>query len=192
MHNYVENMKNSNQPVVDDPLKKLQKYQINVMKEKRGYPLDYIISIPSDVYSKYYERTGVALATFSRIAKKKNAVMRRIVEIRQMKAKPKLSQLLNELKDPRLRDRNLSSEAKEEIRKERRKRLRKKILDLYDDSGETLTEADQMNKNIKMIIRKSEAQWEILTSIEKQINLLQSIPAKSPNPMSRPASQARG
>ena len=54
MHNYVENMKNSNQAIVDDPLKRLQKYQINVMKEKRGYPLDYIINIPPDIYSKYY------------------------------------------------------------------------------------------------------------------------------------------
>jgi hypothetical protein len=84
-----------------------------------------------------------------------------------MKAKPKLSQLLNELKDPRLRDKNLSEKEKEEIRKERRRRLRKKIFDLYDDSGETLTDADLINKNLKMIKRKCDAQWEILSSIER-------------------------
>lgn len=61
------------------------------MKERRGYPLDYIINIPPDIFSKYYHKTGVALDSFTRISKKKNAVMRRIVEIREMKAKPKLS-----------------------------------------------------------------------------------------------------
>jgi hypothetical protein len=39
-------MKNTNQTLVDDPRKRLQKYQINVMKEERGYPLDYIAGIP--------------------------------------------------------------------------------------------------------------------------------------------------
>ena len=30
---YIENMKNTNQVITDDPRKRLQKYQINVMKE---------------------------------------------------------------------------------------------------------------------------------------------------------------
>jgi hypothetical protein len=82
INGFVENMKNSNQAIVDDPLKRLQKYQINVMKEKRGYPLDYIVSIPPDIFSKFYAKTGVSMDSLMRIAKKKNAVMRRIVEIR--------------------------------------------------------------------------------------------------------------
>jgi len=44
---YVENMKNNNIAMEDDPRKRLQKYQINVMKEQRGYPLDYIVGIPN-------------------------------------------------------------------------------------------------------------------------------------------------
>ena len=54
INNYVENMKNSNQPIVENPLKRLQKYQINVMKEQRGYPLDYIVNIPQDILTKFY------------------------------------------------------------------------------------------------------------------------------------------
>jgi CRP-like cAMP-binding protein len=49
IESYVENMKNNNISMTDDPRKRLQKYQINVMKENRGYPLDYIVNIPATV-----------------------------------------------------------------------------------------------------------------------------------------------
>jgi hypothetical protein len=38
-------MRSSGEPLVDDPKKRLQKYMIKVMKEKRGYPLDYIVGL---------------------------------------------------------------------------------------------------------------------------------------------------
>lgn len=43
---------------------------------------------------KYYYDRGISLDSIARINKKKNAVMRRIVEIRREKAKPKLTTLL--------------------------------------------------------------------------------------------------
>ena len=75
-------MKNTNQPILDDPRKRLQKYQINVMKEKRGYPLDYIASIPPILQTKFYESKNLNAEKLAMIAKAKNSVMRRIVEIR--------------------------------------------------------------------------------------------------------------
>ena len=75
-------MKNTNQPILDDPRKRLQKYQINVMKEKRGYPLDYIASIPPILQQKFYESKNLNAEKLAMIAKAKNSVMRRIVEIR--------------------------------------------------------------------------------------------------------------
>ena len=112
------------------------------MKEQRGYPLDYIIEVPNELISKYYLPKGLNLQSLARITRLKNAVMRRIVEIRVMKAKPKLSVLLNELKDPRLLDEKVPVHVKEDIKREKRKMLGRKIIELYDDSVETLNEAD--------------------------------------------------
>ncbi len=75
-------MKNTNQTLVDDPRKRLQKYQINVMKEERGYPLDYIAGIPPILQQKFYDPKGLNAEKLAKIARAKNAVMRRIVEIR--------------------------------------------------------------------------------------------------------------
>jgi hypothetical protein len=52
------------------------------MKEKRGYPLDYIVGIPPILQMKYYDEKGMNADNFARYCKAKNAVMRRIVEIR--------------------------------------------------------------------------------------------------------------
>ena len=167
---YIENMKNTNQVITDDPRKRLQKYQINVMKEKRGYPLDYIVGIPPIHQMKYYEERGMHADNFAKFCKAKNAVMRRIVEIRQMKAKPKLPALLLELRDPRLKNDKFTDEEKEMIKQEKRDRLRTKIMALYSDSGEgQMNENDKINKQLKLIKRKYDAQWEVLESIEKQV-----------------------
>lgn len=139
---YVHKQNSLNRPMDVDPQKLLQKYQFAVMKEQRGYPLDYIIEVPNELINKYYIPKGLNLQSLARIVRLKNAVMRRIVEIRVMKAKPKLSVLLNELKDPRLLDEKMPVHMKEDIKKEKRKMLSRKIIELYDDSVETLSEAD--------------------------------------------------
>ena len=91
-----------------------------------------------------------------------------------MKAKPKLSALLSELRDPRLKDEKFTNDEKNQIKIEKRERLRKKILALYSDKSEDLmNENDHINKQLKVIKRKYDAQWEVLESIEKQVSLLQ-------------------
>jgi hypothetical protein len=98
--------------------------------------------------------------------------MRRIVEIRDMKAKPKLTKLLEELKDPRYKE-ELSQKELARIKKENRDKLKKKILALYDDEGNKQAfENEQIGRQLKAIKRKSDAQWEMLERIEKQVNLL--------------------
>jgi hypothetical protein len=44
----------------------------------------------------HYKPKGLSVETFRRMTIMKNVVMRRVLEIRQMKAKPKLSDLLSE------------------------------------------------------------------------------------------------
>jgi hypothetical protein len=129
---YTEKMRSTGQPLADDPKKRLQKYMINVMKEKRGYPLDYIVGMPQDLLKKHYEPRKLHMEAITRLTRKKNAIMRRIIEIRDMKAKPKLSKLLEELKDPRFKE-ELTAKEFERIKQENRDKLKKKIIALYDD-----------------------------------------------------------
>lgn len=92
-----------------------------------------------------------------------------------MKAKPKLSTLLQDLKEPRLRDPDVSEEDKTKIRNALRRNLRKKIMELYDDTAETMGEAEEIQADLTTVVRKSDAQWEILTSIEQKIIELQNL-----------------
>ena len=124
------------------------------MKEQRGYPLDYIISIPPLILQKHYVPRHLNAEILQRRLRLKNAVIRRVVEIRVMKAKPKLSALLNELKDPRLKDPYLSKEEKEVIKTDCTDKLRKKIQALYDDTGESVNDFDTITNNLKAIRRK--------------------------------------
>ena len=124
------------------------------MKEKRGYPLDYIVGIPHDILEKHYKPRGLSMDAIARLSRMKNAIMRRICEIRDMKAKPKLNKLLEELKDPRYKE-ELSSKELNRIKKENRDKLKKKIVALYDDERQNQAyENEHINKQIKAISRK--------------------------------------
>ena len=61
INRYVAKQKSLNRQMTVDPQKKLQKYQIAVMKEQRGYPLDYIIEVPQDLITKFYMPKGLNL-----------------------------------------------------------------------------------------------------------------------------------
>lgn len=110
----------------------------------------------------------------------KNVVMRRVLEIRQEKTKPKLSDLLNELQVP---DKNeetgipYTAAQKEDLKKLKREKLANKLKDLYESGGkgEDLSEIEIIQKAIKTIKHKSEAQWEIIASLDDQINILKDL-----------------
>ena len=89
-----------------------------------------------------------------------------------MKAKPKLSKLLEELQDPRYKE-DLTQKELARIKKENRDKLKKKILALYDDDRDKKAyEHEQITRQLTAIRRKTDAQWEMLEKIEKQVNLL--------------------
>ena len=89
-----------------------------------------------------------------------------------MKAKPKLSKLLEELQDPRYKE-DLTQKELARIKKENRDKLKKKILALYDDDRDKKAyENEQITRQLTAIRRKTDAQWEMLEKIEKQVNLL--------------------
>lgn len=76
--------------------KKLLKYQNQLLKVDQVYPLDYIVVAPREIMDKCYKPKNITLEAFKRLTKAKNCVMRRILQIRQMKAKPKLADLMNQ------------------------------------------------------------------------------------------------
>ena len=88
------------------------------------YSLDYVVIIPKDILEKYYKPRGLTLDVFKRLTKMKNVVMRRVLEIRQQKAKPKLTDLLSEyLGKDKNEDPNLTPEQRQQLRIERRNQL---------------------------------------------------------------------
>lgn len=122
--------------------KKLLTYQNELLKTNLVYALDYVVIIPRDLMEKYYKPKNLTLETFKRMTRMKNVVMRRVLEIRQEKAKPKLTDLINEymgkIDDPRL-----TPEQREQKRIEKRNQLKKKLLALYDnEKGKALSEIE--------------------------------------------------
>ena len=127
---------------------------------------------------KHYKQKNLTLESFRRMTRMKNVVMRRVLEIRQEKTKPKLSDLLSELTVP---DKNeetgvpYTKEEKDKLKKLKREKLANKLKDLYEsgDKGAVeLSEIEVIQRSIKTIKNKSEAQWEIIASLDDQINIL--------------------
>ena len=70
-------------------------YQNELLKTNLVYALDYIVNIPKNILHKHYKPKNLTLESFKRMTRMKNVVMRRIIEIREQKAKPKLQDLLS-------------------------------------------------------------------------------------------------
>lgn len=74
----------------DDFKRKMLSYQNQILKLEMTYPLDYIVNVPREFQKeKIYSE-----AALKRDNAFKNAIMRRVIEIRLEKQKPKLSDLL--------------------------------------------------------------------------------------------------
>ncbi len=101
-------------------------YQNELLKSNLVYALDYVVIIPRDIMDKHYKPKNLTLESFRRMTRMKNVVMRRVLEIRQEKTKPKLSDLLSELTVP---DKNeetgvpYTREEKESLKKLKREKL---------------------------------------------------------------------
>jgi len=101
--------------------KNLLSYQNNILKQKKTYPLDYLVNVPAELkVANYFDLSEDAI---KRQIILKNVVFRRIIEIRILKRKPKLSDILKLMK---MRDMT-NPKVREEFKR--------KLLNLYDENN---------------------------------------------------------
>lgn len=72
--------------------KKYLSVQNNILRQKKSYPLDYIKCIPLIYHSEYVDNSQAE--KFERENFFKNFVMRRIIDIRIQKKKPRLTDIV--------------------------------------------------------------------------------------------------
>jgi CRP-like cAMP-binding protein len=145
----------------DDFKRKMLSYQNQILKFEKAYPLDYLVNVPKEFQEdKIYSEDAL-----KRDNAFKNAIMRRVIEIRFEKQKPKLSDLLKMFK----------GKDKEE--------LRKKMFVLYErqeNDGENskytilMTLFDRVHKVLG-------SQLSALANIDKRITRLQRLKNKKSN-----------
>ena len=122
---------------------KFMRFQKKIFLEQKSYPLDYIMNLPREHRNKSLSGSKQQLAWRLRNIQK-NIVMRRIMEIKALKAKPGLKEAIEmTLAERQKRDENI------------KKRLKKRIMELYEkELGHTLNEDDkQFTKIILQIDR---------------------------------------
>jgi hypothetical protein len=90
-----------------------------MLKLKKTFPLDYIMDLPNDLRDEKDPAKQEGIWRRENIFK--NVIMRRIDEIRQVKKKPKFTDLLKQMKGRDLTDPKNKADFK------------KKVLALYDD-----------------------------------------------------------
>ena len=113
----------------EDVKRKMLLYQNQILKFGVSFPLDYLVNVPREFQKdKIYSE-----AALKRDNAFKNAIMRRVIEIRLEKQKPKLSDLLKMFEGKDL------SNPKDKLA------LKKKLYDLYE-------EQDDKDKNSKYYI----------------------------------------
>lgn len=111
--------------------KTLLSYQNNILKLKKTYPLDYVVHIPDEINQEhYYDFPDAHLIRLNIL---KNVIFRRMIEIRVLKKKPKLSDILRLTK---MRDMT-NPKVKEEIKR--------RLLSLYDEGNQRNEKVEDKN-----------------------------------------------
>lgn len=140
---------------------KFLKFEKQILKEKKSYPLDYILNLPD----KYFEVAGQGRHEGIRLENIfKNVVMRRLYEIREIKAKPKLKDLLLQ----QLNTKNISDwKARIEIKKKIREMTEKKTAQQFDeDVSQKFTRLiTNLERTLKIITAENVA----LNSVEMKL-----------------------
>lgn len=145
--------------------KKLMFYQNNILKMKKTFPLDYVVHVPEEMKpNKDDPKFKVEVMQRQNIFK--NVVFRRIIEVRMMKKKPKLSDIMKLMKQ-----KDLSNP-------KTREDFKKKILSLYDDESQKKNDRvedpkyDKLMSNFDRIQKVVNAQQVALDSLEKKVTVL--------------------
>ena len=113
----------------EDVKRKMLLYQNQILKFGISFPLDYLVNVPRE----YQGEKLFTEAALKRDNAFKNAIMRRVIEIRLEKQKPKLSDLLKMFEGKDL------SNPKDKLA------LKKKLYDLYEED-------DGKDKNSKYYV----------------------------------------
>jgi hypothetical protein len=135
---------------------KVLMYQNKILKQEQKFPLDYIMQIPKQLENLNEDQ-------ISRENALKNVVMRIIIEIRERKKRPKLSDFLNFY-----RDKKHMPNAKEEFQK--------KFRMLYSgedaDAGGEDPKFDKLIKHFDRIQKQLSQQQQALSFLVKKVNNL--------------------
>ena len=114
---------------------------------------------------------------FIRMTKFKNVVMRRIIEIKELKAKPKLTDLQKQY-IPKVDTSKMTEEEKELLeilKKKQREKLKKTLLALYDDQyfqnqnkdKKSKSQFDSIMKQLEDFKGKTMTQWSVIENLDK-------------------------
>ena len=146
----------------EDFKRKLLSYQNQILKFEKTFPLDYLVCVPKE-FQKQKIYTADALKRDNAF---KNAIMRRILEIRLEKQKPKLSDLLKMFKG-----KDLSNPKDKEA-------LRKKMMELYEEQDNVAKEDVKYTKlmsSFDRICNVFNHQLSAIMKIDKRITQLQKM-----------------
>jgi uncharacterized protein YrzB (UPF0473 family) len=137
------------------------KFQKQIFKENKSYPLDYIMNLPE----KKFEQTGSErYEAIMRENKLKNVVMRRLYEIREMKAQPKLKDML--LKQ--LNTKNISDwKARIEIKRKIRKLCEKQTAKQFEE--DVSKKFNRLIANLERTLKVLTAENVALNSVEQKL-----------------------
>jgi CRP-like cAMP-binding protein len=142
----------------DDFKRKMLSYQNQILKFEKTYPLDYLVAVPKE----FQENNIYSEVALKRDNAFKNAIMRRIIEIRMEKLKPKLSDLLKMFEG-----KDLSNPKEKEA-------LKKRIYDLYettdDDKNSNYYILNDLFERINKVLSHQQAAF---NKIDKRITKLQ-------------------
>lgn len=113
--------------------KKYLSYQTKILNSGKSFPLDYILKVPS---AHIIDPLVVTPERIHRMGIFKLVVMRRIQELRVIKSKPKLSDLLKDLKNGG---------------PVQRIEVKRKILALYEHEGSGEKEEEENHEELEAI-----------------------------------------
>ena len=143
--------------------KKFLKFEKQILKEKdKSYPLDYIMNLPKEMFEE-----GELTEKYKGIHREnvfKNVVMRRLYEIREQKAKPKLKDLLLQ----QLNNKNISDfKARIEIKKKIRDMCVKEASKKLDE--DVSVKFTKLVSNLERILKILTAENVALNNVEGKL-----------------------
>lgn len=142
--------------------KKFRQFKVRTMSEIKPYPLDYIMKLPKHLINHKISNEQISQA--QRLENTlKNVVIRRITEIRALKAKPSLKDMI---------DMYLKKKGEKDERA--RIRIKEQVLQIYEKKTFQQFEENDPNFNkiivhIERVLKITTAQTLAIDSLERKI-----------------------